>query len=66
MGLVKAVVAACAAALVGRIATKRRALTNAIKGLLHHDEEAASMSAPPRIVKPRATPENRSRRSRVL
>ncbi|CAN5334234.1 hypothetical protein BH11MYX1_BH11MYX1_46900 [soil metagenome] len=51
MGLVKAVAAAGAAAALGLLATKRRAITNAVKNLLHHDEEAAMMSAPARIAK---------------
>ncbi len=55
MGLVKAVVAAGAAAAVGLIATKRCALVNAVagavRGLLPHDEEAAILSAPSRVVK---------------
>ncbi len=56
MSLVKAVVAAGAvaagaAAALGMLATKRRAVTNAVKNLLHHDEEAAILSAPSRIAK---------------
>jgi hypothetical protein len=46
MSLVKAVAAAGAAAALGLIATKRKALTNAVKNLFNHDEEAEVLSAP--------------------
>ncbi len=52
MGLVKAVAAAGAAAAIGLIATKRKALANKVKNLFHHDEEAEVLSAPShRVVK---------------
>jgi hypothetical protein len=65
MGLVKAVVAAGAAAVVSVIAAKRRAITDAVKILLHHDEEAAIMSAPARTAKLPGHPVPRADRRRT-
>lgn len=51
MSLVKAVVAAGAAAALGMLATKRRAVTDALMNLILPDEEAAILSAPSRVAK---------------